>query len=371
MRRRGLDVVDLTASNPTLAGFEYPADLLTPLGSPAGLRYEPAPLGLMVARDAVSTDFARRGLSVPPSRVALTASTSEAYALLFKLLCDAGDQVLVPQPSYPLFEHLTVLESVEARPYRLEYHGTWRIDLDHLSRAVGERTRAILVVSPNNPTGSRLHADDLAELVEVCRTRDLVLIGDEVFGDYALDAAPHAVSVLAADGIVACSLGGLSKSVGLPQIKVGWIGFHGPARTLDRLLPAYELIADTYLSVSTPAQLALPSLLERGAIVRAAIQARIIRNLAALRAATAAAPAATVLTCEGGWSAVLQVPAVASEEDLVLQLLTKDHVLVHPGFFFDFAREAFLVISLLVAPGAFDAAIGRVIRRVSGAEARR
>jgi aspartate/methionine/tyrosine aminotransferase len=364
MRRRGLDVVDLTESNPTMAGFEYPADLLAPLASPAGLRYEPAPFGLAVGREAVSADFARRGLSVSPGRTALTASTSEAYSLLFKLFCDAGDAVLVPQPSYPLFEHLTRLESVEAYAYRLEYHGSWRIDLDHLSRGITERTRAVLIVSPNNPTGSRLHTDDLAALEDVCRTRDLVLIGDEVFADYLLDPAPHAVSVLAANEVVACSLGGLSKSAGLPQVKVGWIGFHGPAAALDRLLPAYELIADTYLSVSTPAQLALPSFLDRGAALRAAIQARIARNLAALRAAAAAAPAVSILRCEGGWSAIVQVPAIASEEEIVLRLLTEDRVLVHPGFFFDFDREAYLVLSLLVAPDSFDAAVGRLIRRV-------
>jgi alanine-synthesizing transaminase len=187
-----------------------------------------------------------------------------------------------------------------------------------------------------------------------------------VFADYPLDPAPHAVSVLAADGIVACSLGGLSKSVGLPQVKVGWIAFHGPAAALDGLLPAYELIADTYLSVSTPAQVALPSLLDRGATIRAAIHARLARNLTALRGAAAAVPAVSVLPCEGGWSAVLQVPALASEETLVLSLLTEERVLVHPGFFFDFAREAFLVVSLLVAPAVFDAAIDRLMRRVSG-----
>jgi alanine-synthesizing transaminase len=366
MRRRGIDVADLTESNPTAVGLPYPADLLAPLASPEALRYDPAPMGLVTAREAVSRDFARRGIIVPPARVALTASTSEAYALLFKLLCDAGDEVLVPQPGYPLFEHLTVLESVLARPYRLEYHGTWRVDVEHLRAGLGERTRAVLLVSPGNPTGSCLHADDLAAIADLCRSHGLVLIGDEVFADYPLDPAPQAVSVLAAGDVACCSLGGLSKAVGLPQVKLGWIAFAGPTPRLDELLPAYELIADTYLSVSTPAQVALPALLERGAVVRAAIQTRIRRNLDALRAAVAAAPAVTVLHCEGGWSAVLQVPALVSEEALVLRLLTDDHVLVHPGFFFDFAREAFLVVSLLVEPHVFDAAVAQVVRRASG-----
>jgi alanine-synthesizing transaminase len=186
-----------------------------------------------------------------------------------------------------------------------------------------------------------------------------------------LDESPDAVSVLAAEETLVCCLGGLSKSVGLPQVKLGWIGFQGPAPIVDAILSAYELIADTYLSVSTPVQIALPALLERGAPVRTAIQARIARNLDALRAAAASIPAVTVLACEGGWSAVIQVPAVASEETLVLQLLTEDQVLVHPGFFFDFEREAFLVVSLLVEPAAFDAAVARLLRRVAGGKGRR
>jgi aspartate/methionine/tyrosine aminotransferase len=371
MRRRGLAVIDLTASNPTQAGLDYPPDLLAPLASSEALRYEPSPLGLPRARAAVAADFERRGLDLPPERIALTASTSEAYALLFKLFCDAGDEVLVPQPSYPLLEHLTELELVRARPYRLEYHGTWRVDVEHLCRAIGDRTRAVLVVSPNNPTGSRLHRSDLAAIAALCRDRELALIGDEVFADYPLDDAPDAVSVLAAEDALVCCLGGLSKSVGLPQVKLGWIGFQGPVAIVDAILPAYELIADTYLSVSTPAQVALPALLERGAPVRAAIHARLARNLAALRAAAASTPAVTVLACEGGWSAVIQVPAIASEEMLVLRLLTEDQVLVHPGFFFDFEREAFLVVSLLVEPTAFDAAIARLLPRVAGGSGRR
>ena len=365
LRRRGIDVLDLTVSNPTKVGIQYPVDLLAPLASPQALSYDPQPMGLWSAREAVAADFARRGLVVPPERVALTASTSEAYAWLFKLLCDPGDVVLVPQPSYPLFEHLTMLESVTARPYRLEYHGDWRIDMDGLVAAIDDRTRAVLVVSPNNPTGSLLHMEDLHRLDAICAARRLMLIGDEVFSDFPLVATPHARPVMHAREAVVCSLGGLSKTVGLPQVKLAWIGFGGPSSKLEELMPAYELIADTFLSVSTPAQVALPRLLARGADVRAQIQTRIARNLRHLRAAVASTPAISVLQVDGGWSATLQVPSYRSEEALVIELLTADHVLVHPGYFFDFERESFVVVSLLVEPEQFDRGIALLLARAS------
>jgi alanine-synthesizing transaminase len=370
LRARGIAIADLTASNPTRVGFEYPRDLLAPLASPAGLVYDPHPLGLVAAREAVAEDFWRRGFDVRVDRIGLTASTSEAYSWLFKLLCDPGDNVVIPRPSYPLFEHLTVLESVVAHPYRLEYHGSWRIDFDDLRRAIDDRTKAVLVVSPNNPTGTLLHRDDLAVLDEICAARNLMLIGDEVFADFPLCPAPHATSVLAANA-VSCSLGGLSKTIGLPQAKLGWVAFGGPASQLDPLLRAYEVIADTFLSVSTPVQVAARELLTRGADIRRQIQTRIVRNLDALRAAVAATPAISMLQGDAGWSAVVQVPKYRSEEALVLELLTAEHVLVHPGFFFDFEREAYLILSLLVEPTVFDDAVPRVLVRASRSDSAR
>jgi aspartate/methionine/tyrosine aminotransferase len=364
LRARGIAILDLTVSNPTHVGLHYPQDLFSPLASADALSYEPDPLGLRSAREAVAADYARRGLSVSPDRIALTASTSEAYAWLFKLLCDPGDDVLIPQPGYPLFEHLTVLESILARPYRLEYHGAWRVDVSDVEHALTDRTKAILVVSPNNPTGSLLHRDDLAALDEVCAARNLMLIGDEVFADYVLDPAPDAASVLEAECAVSCTLGGLSKSAGLPQVKLGWIAMGGATTHLAALFEAYEVIADTYLSVSTPVQVAAPQLIARGADIRRQIQERTRRNLAALRRAAAAVAAVSVLRVEGGWSAVLQIPRYRSEESLILELLTADHVLVHPGYFFDFEREAFLVVSLLVEPATFDEGVRRLLARV-------
>jgi aspartate/methionine/tyrosine aminotransferase len=364
-RRTGASILDLTETNPTSTGFSYPHALLQPLADPRALAYEPQPLGLWDARAAVAADFRRRGIVISADRVALTSSTSEAYALLFKLLCDAGDAVLVPHPSYPLFEHLTRLESVTAIPYALDYHGSWRVDVDSIARRPSDRIRAVMIVSPNNPTGSFLHRDDRESIAALAAERGWAIIGDEVFADYPLDPSPDAVGVLPGAEVLTLSLGGLSKSAGLPQVKLGWIGFGGPPAEVDRALAAYEIIADTYLSVSTPVQAAAPELIRQGAAIRSQILARVRRNLDALRKLSAAFPAVSVLRVEGGWSAVMQVPQLKTEETLVLELLERDDVLVHPGYFFDFPREAYLVVSLLVDPDRFDRAIGRVLVRAT------
>lgn len=364
-RAAGAGLLDLTASNPTRAGFAYPAALLEPLGAAAGLAYEPEPFGMGSARQAVVADFARRGVATSVDRVCLAASTSEAYAWLFKLLCDPGDRVLVPRPSYPLFEHLTALECVEASPYELDAHGHWRIDVEALNRQIDERTKAVLVVSPNNPTGSVIERPELEALAEVAAAHGLVLIGDEVFADYRLDGNAPAPSVLQQDLAVAVSLGGLSKSVGLPQVKVAWLAVGGAAAGAARVMAALEIVADTFLSVSTPAQVALPHLLAAGAAVRQAIQERTARNLAALTAAVALAPAVTLHPPAGGWCAVLQVPSAGNEEALVVDLVEHDGVLVHPGYFFDFPREAFVIVSLLVETDVFDAAVARLLARLA------
>ena len=271
-RASGAPILDLTESNPTRVGLTYASDLLAPLGSSNGLQYAPEPFGTRAAREAVSADFARRGVSVPSAHIALTASTSEAYALLFKLLCDPGDRVLVPRPSYPLFEHLTALESVEAVPYALDEHAGWRLDVDAVAAIIDARTKAVVVVAPNNPTGSTLDRRELEALAELAAARGVALIGDEVFADYPLDAAGTGVSVLQQSRALAFGLGGLSKSVGLPQVKVAWIGVSGPAPSVQDALDGLEIVADTFLSVSTPAQLALGQLLRSGADVRAQIQ---------------------------------------------------------------------------------------------------
>lgn len=370
LRRRaaGEPIVDLTESNPTRAGFDYPADLLESLADPRGLTYEPQPLGSSAAREAVAADYARRGLLVAPERIVLTTSTSEAYALLFKLLADPGDEVLVPRPSYPLFDHLTRLEAIVTRLYDLEYHGSWSIDLASVEAGFTPRTRAVLIVSPNNPTGSFVTPAELDRLARLCAAHGAALIADEVFADYDLEpgAARGAGRVVDREEALAFSLGGLSKSVGLPQIKLGWMAVAGPKALVACAIEAIELVCDTYLSVATPAQLAAPELLRRGASVRAQIQARVTANHRQLTAMAAAVPSCRVLRASGGWYAVLQVPSLRSEEDLVIDLLERDGVLIHPGFFYDFPRESYLIVSLLVPEAVFAEAMSRVLRHVEG-----
>jgi hypothetical protein len=364
LARRGFD--DLTASNPTDAGFEYPDALLAPMASASALRYEPAPLGLRAAREAVAADYARRGIRISTPHIALTASSSESYALLFKLLCDAGDSVLVPTPSYPLFEHLTRFENVQARPYATEYHGTWGIDLEDLRHAITDTTRAVLVVSPNNPTGAWLKRDELLALTEICAGHGLALIGDEVFADYPIDPAPGAqASVVEQREVLTFSLGGLSKTVGLPQVKLGWIAMTGPSAQVAAALMRLEVIADTYLSVSTPVQVAAAHLLGAGGGVRRQIRHRVLQNYHTLRQGLLRCPACQVLRAEGGWSAVIRIPQTMPEDQRIIQLLEDHHVLAHPGYFFDFPREGYLVVSLLPRPDVFRSAIERLYAAVA------
>jgi aspartate/methionine/tyrosine aminotransferase len=366
--RTARPLLDLTISNPTRAGIAYPADLLDALADPASLVYRPEPLGLEDARAAVAETYARRGLAVDRERIVLTASTSEAYSVLFKLLCDpARSDVLTPVPSYPLFDHLARLDGVGQRHYALEYHGAWTVDADSLDRAWTDETRAVLAVSPNNPTGSVLHASDADELVRRCAARDAALIVDEVFCDYPLgDALPEAPA-LREPGCLLARLGGLSKTAGLPQLKLGWMALDGPGDLVAEAIDRLELIADTYLSVATPVQLGARALLRAGDSIRAAILDRIRGNLAALDRLVSASSTVTVLPADGGWSAVLRVPATRSEEQIVLDLLELDAVVVHPGYFFDFPHEAFLVVSLLPEPAIFARGVERILERLHAA----
>jgi len=364
LRSKNAPIVDLTESNPTRVAIPYPDDMLASLADSEALRYEAHPFGLPSARDAVAADQRRRGARVDPARVVLTASSSEAYSWLFKLLCNPGEGVLVPQPSYPLFEHLTALDGVRLQPYALEYHGRWMIDIDGIAAAPDD-IRAVLVVSPNNPTGSFVDEDQFRHLSKVCRDRRWALIADEVFADYPLDATNPLTDLAARDEVLSFTLGGLSKSVGLPQLKLGWCVVGGPEPERNAALSALEFIADSYLSVGTPVQVALAELLDRGAAVRTAIHERVRENLATLQAEVGRHPACDLLCLEGGWSAVVRVPAIRSEEQLALDLLRSERILVHPGYFFGFPTGAHVVVSLLPPPDVFDGATARLLTFVS------
>jgi alanine-synthesizing transaminase len=368
LRTSGAAWIDLTETNPTAVGLDYPPSILDPLANQDARRYAPDARGLHVARVAIAADYARRGRLVSPGGIVVTTSTSEAYSMLFKLLCDPGDEVLVPQPSYPLFDLLAGLDGVALKPYRLIEQDDWSLDRRTVIEALTPRVRAVLVVSPNNPTGSMLREGDWAWLAVECGRRGVAVIVDEVFADYPLAPRPEAASPSGREEALTFSLGGLSKSAGLPQVKLGWIAVGGPdalvAESLDRL----DVICDTYLSVSTPAQIAAPALIAGGAAIRAAIDARVRRNLGVLREQLQSRPAMTFRDPEAGWSAVFQVPAIEPEESLVLRLLTEARVLVHPGYFFDFGREAFLVVSLLPSPDVFDEGLRRVLAAIDRTE---
>jgi alanine-synthesizing transaminase len=358
-RSAGVTILDLTESNPTRAGLAYPsARILAALSDERALRYDPAPRGLGTAREAVAAYYRERGADVPPERILLTASTSEAYAYLFKLLTDPGDEILAPRPSYPLFEFLAGLESVHIRQYPLRYDGCWHLDFDVLDSLITDRTRAIVVVNPNNPTGSFLKRGEWERLEALALRRGLAILSDEVFCDYAFGEDAERVTTLAGSRrALVFSMSGLSKIAALPQMKLGWIVVSGPG--CEAALDVLELIADTYLSVATPVQTALPHLLAISGSVRDQIRARTAGNLQLLKQVMEGS-AASVLRAEGGWYAILQVPRTQSEEERALTLLREHDVLVQPGFFFDFESEAFLVLSLMCEPATFTEGVHHI-----------
>jgi alanine-synthesizing transaminase len=354
-------LIDLTESNPTRCGLGWdPAELGTLLSDPRNAAYEPTPRGLPEAREAVGRYLATRGAAVAPDRVLLTASTSEAYALLFKLLCDPGDEVLVPSPSYPLLDLLADLESVHLTRYPLRYDGDWHIDCAALAAAVTPATRAVVIVSPANPAGALLSPEELSFLEGLCAARELALVGDEVFADTALGPSP---SVAGASRCLAFHLSGLSKVCGLPQLKAAWMAAAGPERLVGSALSRLEVIADAYLSVSTPAQLALPALLARRERFLGRLRERLAQNRACLAMAVLREAPWSLLRSAGGWSAVLQIGEASEEEALCLALL-EDGVAVQPGFFYDFPRNGHLVVSLLPRPETFRDGLARIEGRL-------
>jgi aspartate/methionine/tyrosine aminotransferase len=363
-RLSGTPLLDLTETNPTVVGLSYPSGIFDALSDDRALIYRPDPLGLEEARTAVAGTYRRRGIEIDPRRIALTASTSEAYSVLFKMFCNPGDAVLVPQPSYPLFDLLAGFEAVHAVPYRLRPSDDWAIDRDSLLRALTPAARAVLVVSPNNPTGSMLRAADREWLVRLADERNLPLISDEVFADYPLAPRQDASTLAGERRVLTVTLGGLSKLAGLPQSKLAWMAVGGPDGAARQVLEHMAIVLDTYLSVSMPVQIGLPRLLAAGDAIRHVIEGRLRQNLDVFRRTVRRSPALTLIEPEGGWTAVLRVPATESEEQIVLDLVATASVLVHPGYFFDFAEEAFLVVSLLPRPAVFEEAVSRIVGRL-------
>jgi aspartate/methionine/tyrosine aminotransferase len=362
-RALGQHTLDLTESNPTRAGISYDeTSILRAMASPESLRYEPAPFGLPSARAAVARALSGRGRAVDAARVVLTASTSEAYAFLFKLLLDPGEEVLVPRPSYPLFDHLARLESVRPVPYRLAYDGAWHVDFPSVVAAISPRTRAVIVVHPNNPTGSRLTREELDRLAAL----GVPIVSDEVFAPYSLgDGGGDAVSALDAKGAeLVFSLGGLSKAAALPQMKLAWLAVAGDQKLVDAALARLEVIADAFLSVGTPVQHAAAALLASRGTAESAIVRRIRANLAHLGSAVAGSPV-SLLNVEAGWYAILRLPRTRSEEGWAIAFVEQDGVLVHPGHFFDFEDEAFAVVSLLTPEDTLKEGARRIVERVA------
>jgi len=366
-RDGGTPLLDLTVANPTTAGIPYAAqEILDALHDPRGLVYAPEPLGLATAREAVAGDWTARGTAIDATCIALTASTSEAYGVLFKVLCDPGDEVLVPAPSYPLLGFLAAFESVRLVPYPLVYASRWHVDIAALRAAIGPRTKAIVVVSPNNPTGSYLGIEELDAMLDL----DLPIVSDEVFATYSLVGASDAVpegriaSVAGARRGLVFALSGLSKLAALPQMKLGWIGVAGEPTLAARAMARLELVLDTYLSVATPVQHALPVILRTRTIAEGAIRARTRTNLRVLREALGRAPSASVLDVEGGWYAMVRVPETRSDEEWAIELVDRDGVHVQPGYFFDMSRGAHLVASLLTPEATFAEGVRRIAARI-------
>ena len=358
----GRPLLDLTASNPTTVGLHFEGErILRALQHPRALQYEPASKGILAAREAVAAYYAGWGVALSAERIILTVSTSEAYSYCFRLLCDPGDEVLVPQPSYPLFEFLADIQDVKLVPYELVYDHGWQIEFESLRQAITPRSRAIMVVHPNNPTGHFTRRWELERLNSLCRQHQLALVADEVFLDYGLIGEPP-LSFAANDGALTFTLSGLSKIGALPQMKVAWIAASGPPELVSAALDRLDVIADTYLSPNAPVQWAIAELLETRDGIQRQLRQRVQHNLRELDAQLATAKMTTRLQFDAGWYAVLRTPSMRSDEDAAITLLEQEGVLIHPGHFFDFPGAGYLVASLIAPEEDFREGMRRVVR---------
>jgi aspartate/methionine/tyrosine aminotransferase len=367
-RQASRELLDLTASNPTTVGLQYhEEELLRALNNREALRYEPQPKGLLAAREAIANYYSERGARISPGDLVLTTSTSEAYSFVFRLLCDPGDAVLVPTPSYPLFDFLAEIQDVKLVPYELVYDHGWQIDFTSLARGV-ERAdahcRAVLVVHPNNPTGSYVKPHEIEQLNRICSENNLAVIADEVFLDYAV-SNEQPLTFSANDTVTTFTLSGLSKISALPQMKVAWVAVSGPPTLKSTALSRLEIIADTYLSMNAPIQLAIPTMLAERHSIQSQLLQRIRENLQELDAQLARQKLCHRLDVEGGWYAIVRVPVTGSDENLTIALLQEKGVLVQPGHFYDFSAEGHLVISLITPVDTFRSGMTRILEYVA------
>lgn len=360
-RRAGGTVLDLSASNPTRCGLPFDSGaILRALSGPGVLAYDPDSRGLPSARRAIADYYAARGEDLSTDEIILTASTSEAYSFLFRALCDPAAEILVPAPSYPLFDFLAAIQDVQVVRYPLLYDHGWQIDFYTLARLITPDTRAIVVVHPNNPTGHFAKSGEIQQLNRLAARHNLALIADEVFWDFHLGRQPPA-SFAGNREALTFTLSGISKICGLPQMKAAWIIAQGPEELKTEALERLEIIADTYLSVGTPVQCALPQFLAMRDEFQGLLFARVRRNLAELDRSLQNAHSISRLELEGGWYAVLRVPATRTDEDLAIELLRATGVYLHPGHFYDFAGEGNLVVSLIPPEEEFAEAIRAVV----------
>ena len=364
--RSGLPILNLTVSNPTECNFPYPSnEILASLSHPSSMSYAPDPRGLLSARQIVSEYYvSKKSAVVEPSSIFLTASTSESYSFLCRLLCNGGDEILIPRPSYPLFDYLLQLNDVRAVPYHLFYDDGWYLDIDSIRKVITARTRAVVIINPHNPAGMFLKESDLRQMNDLANDHRLALISDEVFSEYTSgDCAAPVVKTLAANpgGALTFVLNGISKMFGLPQLKLGWIAV-ARSSSLDERTEAIDrldIIADTFLSVNAPVQHALPAIFSAGKTIQSAIRLRIETNRSVLRE-TLEGSSCSLLRSEGGWSAILQIPRIFSEEECAAMLLSERGVFLYPGYFFDFPKDGFLVLSLLAEEEIFREAVGAI-----------
>jgi alanine-synthesizing transaminase len=353
----GKKIIDLTISNPTQAEIEYDESaILDALANPKSLDYDPQPKGLLSAREAVSQYYAP---TIDPESLILTTSTSEGYSFVFRLLCNPGDEILVPKPSYPLFDFLAELQDVSLVPYSLIYDHDWQIDFHSLETALTAKSRAVVLVHPNNPTGSYISAQERQHLNELCHRHKLALIVDEVFLDYA-HGKPQPTFAANRDALT-FTLSGISKISALPQMKLAWITTSGPPAEVAPAMQRLEIIADTYLSLNAPVQLAAPILLDQRKTIQPQLMNRVRANLAELDQQLAMQKSCTRLVIQGGWYAVLRIPVTRSDEDFAIELLQRSGVLVHPGHFFDFPGDGHLILSLIAVQKEFRSGIAAVL----------